>query len=357
MKILNIIGARPQFIKAAAFSNSLRSHDSIKEIIVHTGQHYQDNMSKTFFDQLDIPKPDYLLASGGKSHGEMTGYQIYEIEKILNHEKPDYVILFGDTNSTLSGALAASKLNYPIVHIEAGLRSYNMKMPEEINRVLTDRLSHFLFCPSDLAKDNLIKEGYENYSSQIHVVGDIMLDGINLIINKVNFTNPVNYPYIICTIHRQENTDDIRKFEDIIAGLNEISKAMKIVFPMHPRTKRLLKKNNLKINKNIILEEPMNYFNFLTYIKNCELVITDSGGLQKESYFMKKNCLVVREETEWTELIENKNNIICGTDKEKIITNFKNRNELNNSFEKSFYGNGNSANLIIKILKQNYKLK
>ena len=188
MKFLTIVGARPQFIKAAAFSYKLKSFPDINEVIIHTGQHYQNNMSQIFFDQLDIPKPDYLLNSGGKSHGEMTGGQIIEIEKILIKENPDYVILYGDTNSTLSGAIAASKLSYPIAHVEAGLRSYNMKMPEEINRVLTDRLSKFLFCPTETAKKNLIMEGYNFFDSKVYVVGDIMLDAINIFIKKLRIS-------------------------------------------------------------------------------------------------------------------------------------------------------------------------
>lgn len=351
MKLLTIVGARPQFIKAAAFSNKLKSFPDIDEVIIHTGQHYENNMSKIFFDQLDIPKPDYLLNSGGKSHGEMIGSQIIEIEKILLKECPDYVIVYGDTNSTLSGALAASKLNYSTVHIEAGLRSYNMKMPEEINRILTDRLSKFLFCPSETAKKNLIKEGYEFFDSKVYVVGDIMLDAINLFIKKLKFKNPLNYPYIICTLHRQENIDDIKKFREIIRALNEISKKIKIVFPIHPRTRAKIDSLGLSLADNVIIKEPMSYYDFLNHINHCDLVITDSGGLQKEAYFMKKNSLIIREETEWTELVESNNNKLCGFKKETIVKGFNNRDKLNDSFDVPFYGGGNSSELIINILK------
>ena len=350
IKIITIVGARPQFIKAAALSNSIKSYDSIDEVIIHTGQHFDKNMSKIFFDQLFIPKPDYQLKSGGKSHGAMTAYQLIEIEKILEIEQPNYVVLYGDTNSTLSGALAASKLNIPIVHIEAGLRSYNMRMPEEINRILTDRLSKFLFCPSQNAKKNLIKEGYKNLNSKIYVVGDIMLDASKLFFENLKSERPLDEPYLVCTIHRQENTEIINRFKEIIEGLNEIAKEIRIVFPTHPRTKKTISNMKILLHDNIFTTKPMPYIDFFRYIKNCELVITDSGGLQKEAYFMNKNCIVTREETEWTELTENKNNILVGSKKQKIIDAFYNSNGLNKDFSKSFYGSGNTANLIIQKL-------
>lgn len=356
IKIITIIGARPQFIKAAAFSHALKSEDTIEELILHTGQHYDQNMSDVFFKQLGIPLPDYRLDSGGKSHAAMTGSQLMEIEKILLKEQPDYVVLYGDTNSTLSGALAASKLHIPIVHIEAGLRSYNMKMPEEINRILTDRMSQFLFCPSQNAKDNLIKEGYNHFKAEIHVVGDIMLDAIKLFIEHLKIKRPYDDPYIVCTVHRQENTVKNSKLKEIINGLNKIAKTIKIVVPLHPRTRKLIKELNLKINKNLSLTEPMSYVDFLSHIKYCELVITDSGGLQKESYFMKKNCLVVREETEWTELIENKNNLLVDSKADLIHKAFQNRNKLSQNFTHSFYGDGDTSKKIVQVLKNHFAL-
>ena len=263
IKIVTIVGARPQFIKAAAFSNSIKSYDSIDEVIIHTGQHFDQNMSKIFFDQLLIPKPNYQLKSGGKSHGAMTAYQLIEIEKILEIEQPNYVVLYGDTNSTLSGALAASKLNIPIVHIEAGLRSYNMRMPEEINRILTDRLSKFLFCPSHNAKKNLIKEGYKNFNSKIYVVGDIMLDASKLFIENLKTERPFDEPYLVCTIHRQENTEIINRLKEIIEGLNEIAKEIRIVFPIHPRTKKTISNMKISLHDNIFTTKPMPYIDFL----------------------------------------------------------------------------------------------
>ena len=351
MKIVTIVGARPQFIKASVLSYKIKHQKDVVEIIIHTGQHYDQNMSKVFFDQLGITKPKYLLDSGGMSHGAMLGYQVSEIEKILLKENPNYVVLYGDTNSTLSGALAASKLHLTIVHIEAGLRSFNMKMPEEINRILTDRLSNFLFCPSQSAVDNLINEGFKSFDSQIHIVGDIMLEGIKLFSDKLDLSNAKTFPYILFTLHRQENIDDEIRFKEIVEALNEISKTIKIVFPVHPRTKNKLYDLNLYLDENILIVEPMTYFNFLSHLKNSELVITDSGGIQKESYFMKKNCLIIREETEWVELTDNNNNKLCGYSKENIVKNFNDRFEMNLSFEKAFYGDGNSTDLILKILK------
>jgi UDP-GlcNAc3NAcA epimerase len=350
MKILTVIGARPQFIKAAAFSHALKSNDLIEEVIVHTGQHYDKNMSEVFFNQLQIPMPNYRLESGGKTHGAMTAYQLAEIEKILLKETPNCLVLFGDTNSTLSGALAASKLRIPIVHIEAGLRSFNNKMPEEINRIITDRLSQFLFCPSQDAQENLINEGYQNFDIEIHIVGDIMLDAIKLFIENLEIKTPYNHPFIVCTIHRQENTDESHRLIQIIEGLNEIAKTIKIIFPIHPRTQKKIDDLQIVLNNNLILTEPKSYIDFLTHVKYSELVITDSGGLQKESYFMKKNCLVIREETEWNELISHNFNTLCGFKKENIIKNFQNRSMMNNNFELSLYGDGTAANQIIKII-------
>ena len=354
MKIISVIGARPQFIKAAALSYNLRLNNLFEEVIIHTGQHYDENMSNIFFDQLQIPQPDYRLDSGGKSHAAMTAYQLHEIAKILKNERPDCVLLYGDTNSTLSGALAASKLSIPIVHVEAGLRSYNMNMPEEINRIITDRLSRILFCPSDDAKENLMREGYQNFDLDIYVVGDIMLDSIKLFFENLEIKKPFAEPYVVCTIHRQESTDQSDRLKEIIQGLNEISKTAKIIFPIHPRTQKIISDQKILLSDNIIVSQPLSYIDFLSHVKHCELVITDSGGLQKESYFMNKNCLVIREETEWTELISNNNNKLCGFKKGKIIQNFNNRNNLNNDFGQPIYGDGNTANRIIKIMSDKF---
>ena len=353
IKIITIIGARPQFIKAAALSYHLIEEKDIEEIIVHTGQHYDKNMSQVFFRQLGIPKPKYLLNSGGKSHGAMTGHQLIEIEKILFKEKPDYVLVYGDTNSTLSGALAASKQIVPIIHVEAGLRSFNMEMPEEINRILTDRLSKILFCPSKQSQKNLISEGFENFNCKIYCVGDIMKDTIKLFLDKFNLESPFDFPYGVCTLHRQENTDNIDRFKELINALNEIASYQRIIFPIHPRTKSILDNINLKLNPNILFTNPMSYMEFMNHISHSEIILTDSGGLQKEAFFMKKNCLVLRHETEWTELIDTNHNILCSS-KEEIVNAFSNHSSLNKDFNKPIYGDGNTAEKIIQLIKEDF---
>tara|TARA_B100001057_G_scaffold249305_1_gene249598 strand:+ start:525 stop:1598 length:1074 start_codon:yes stop_codon:yes gene_type:complete len=348
IKICTIVGARPQFVKAAALSNELKSYSNIVEIIVHTGQHYDKNMSKVFFNQLKIPEPNYHLMSGGKSHGAMTGYQLIEIEKILISEKPDWVIVYGDTNSTLAGAIAASKLKIPIVHIEAGLRSFNMKMPEEINRILTDRLSKILFCPSVSAVNNLKSEGFEKYGIQIEMVGDIMFDAFKLVSSTIEETICKGKPFVMCTLHREENIDDGQRLKKIFEGLNSVARNISIRIPLHPRTKKKLQTFDLKLNPNIIIEKPLPYIDFISAMSNCEIIISDSGGIQKEAYFSKKNCIILRDETEWIELINNKNNILVGCDTNLIIQAFQNRKSLNQDFSKTFYGKSNTANLIIE---------
>lgn len=350
MKLLTIIGARPQFVKAAAFSFCLKQYKQIQEVIVHTGQHYDANMSDIFFDQLGIPKPDYRLESGGKSHGEMTGYQLAAIEKILLEEQPDWVIVYGDTNSTLAGALAAAKIHIPIAHIEAGLRSFNMQMPEEVNRILTDRLSTLLFCPTQTAADHLQKEGYDTFSCKVEIVGDIMFDALKLFSSTLEETKPNENPFALCTLHRAENTDDVERLKDLCDSLNTIAEELQIILPLHPRTKTRISDEGIILNPNIKVLEPLSYVDFINYMKHSELVISDSGGIQKEAYFLHKNCIVLRDETEWTELIESKNNVLTGTSKEKITQAFKNRKSLNQDFSKPIYGTGKTGELIIKTL-------
>lgn len=350
IKILTIVGARPQFVKAAAFSNSVKQFDQIQEIIVHTGQHYDTNMSKVFFDQMSIPKPNYQLKSGGKSNGEMTGYQLGAIEKILIREKPNWVILYGDTNSTLAGAIAASKLNIPIAHIESGLRSFNMQMPEEINRIVTDRLSTLLFCPTQKAFDNLKNEGFQNFNCKIKIVGDIMLDAMKLFSSSAHNENPNITGYALCTLHRAENVENIERLNILFQSLNIISRQVQIILPLHPRTKEKIQKEKIYIDQNIKILEPLPYNKFVNYIKNSEFIISDSGGIQKEAYFLNKNCIILREETEWMELVERKNNIIGGVSKDEIIEAFNKRKNLNQDFSSPIYGNGSSSNLILETI-------
>lgn len=361
IKIATIIGARPQFIKAGSVSREIAKHKEIKEIIVHTGQHYDANMSDIFFDEMQIPKPNYFLGIGGKSHGAMTGQMIEKIEEVALKEKPDWIMVYGDTNSTLAGAIVASKLHIKLAHIEAGLRSFNMKMPEEVNRILTDRVSTILFCPTETAVKNLKAEGFpftlsNNNQQLITNVGDVMQDGAifykNLAVkpsviqnSKLNIQN-----YILCTIHRAENTDDETRLKSIFEALNEIAKEKQVILPLHPRTKNIL--NNLKLNiKNLTLIEPVGYLEMVWLIDNCDFVMTDSGGLQKEAYFFEKQCITLRDETEWVELVECGANTLVGADKYKIVEAYRNNTEFNRENSKlDLYGGGKASENIIKEL-------
>jgi len=349
MKITTILGARPQFIKAGSVSRKIAKYDNIQEVIVHTGQHYDANMSDIFFDEMKIPKPDYFLGIGGKSHGAMTGQMIEKIEKVLLKEKPDWVMVYGDTNSTLAGAIASSKLHIKVAHIEAGLRSFNMSMPEELNRILTDRISDILFCPTDTAVNNLKNEGFENFECKIVKSGDVMQDGAlfykNLAVKK---KCEIKDDFILCTIHRAENTDNENRLKNIFKALNEIAQNKQIVLPLHPRTKKILA--NLNINTtNLTIIEPVGYLEMVWLIEHCWLVMTDSGGLQKESYFFQKPCITLRDETEWVELIENGFNILVGADYEKILNAFQHTDAFQ-SKELNLYGSGTASQKIIKEL-------
>jgi UDP-GlcNAc3NAcA epimerase len=350
MKILTILGARPQFIKAGTVSREIAKHDNIKEIIVHTGQHYDANMSDVFFEELHLPKPDYYLGIGGKSHGAMTGQMMEKIEEIAIKEKPDVILVYGDTNSTLAGALVGAKLHIPVAHVEAGLRSYNMKMPEEINRILTDRVSKWLFCPTDKAVENLKKEGFENFDCKIIKTGDVMYDAALYYKNfaKKPKNIEIKENFILSTIHRAENTDNINNLVNIIEALDEIAKEKQIILPIHPRTSKIIENANIKI-KNITLIPPVSYLEMIWLLNNCDMVITDSGGLQKEAFFFKKPCITLREETEWIELVENKFNVLSGANKEKIRDLYNNFN-FNNNFDINLYGNGKASEIIIKEL-------
>ncbi|WP_417328164.1 non-hydrolyzing UDP-N-acetylglucosamine 2-epimerase [Halarcobacter sp.] len=351
IKILTILGARPQFIKAGTISREIAKHKEIKEIILHTGQHYDSNMSDIFFEEMKIPKPDYFLGIGGKSHGAMTGQMIEKIEEVALKEKPDWILVYGDTNSTLAGAIVASKLHIKLAHIEAGLRSFNMNMPEEINRILTDRISNILFCPTDTAIENLEKEGFANFNCKIIKSGDVMQDGAifykNLAVKPNNIE--LKNDFILCTIHRAENTDDENKLKNIFSALNEIACEKQIILPLHPRTKKIIENLNICV-ENLTIIEPVGYLEMVWLIDNCSLVMTDSGGLQKEAYFFAKPCLTLREETEWVELVETGVNTLVGTDKDKILSEYNKIEIKKVDFSKNLYGNGNASNLIIKEL-------
>lgn len=356
MKILTILGARPQFVKAGAVSREISKYENIKEVIVHTGQHYDKNMSDIFFEELKLPKPDYYLGIGGKSHGAMTGQMIEKIEEVALNEKPAWIVVYGDTNSTLAGAIVASKLHIKLAHIEAGLRSYNMNMPEEVNRVLTDRVSTLLFCPTDTAVKNLEKEGFpfkltKDIEQKIVNVGDVMQDAAMFYKDLAKKPDiEIEKDFILCTVHRAENTDNQERLKNIFEALNEIAKEKHIILPIHPRTKNILKNSKLNI-QNLTLIEPVSYLEMIWLLENSDLVMTDSGGLQKEAYFFKKPCITLRDETEWVELVERGVNVLAGADKDKIIEVYKNHSKFNTENSKlDLYGNGKASEKIIKEL-------
>ncbi len=354
MKIITIIGARPQFVKAAALSREFAKHDSIEEILVHTGQHFDTNMSEVFFEEMEIPKPKFNLDINSLSHGAMTGRMLEEIEKLLILEKPDVLLVYGDTNSTLAGAIAAKKLHIKVAHVEAGLRSFNMDMPEEVNRILTDRISDFLFCPTQTAIDNLQKEGYENIDCKIVNTGDVMEDAALFYAKKSEEKSTVikgiaQEKFILATLHRAENTDDKEKLNDIVEALNHIhAEVCPVVLPLHPRTKAKLSLFGIDLKVKLI--DPVGYFDMIELLKNCELVMTDSGGLQKEAYFFDKNCVTMREQTEWVELIKANVNVLAGSDKVLIINGTKEMLETKSDFSVNLYGNGNATKNIAEAL-------
>lgn len=350
MKIVTVIGARPQFIKAAVVSRVFAASFNIEEIIIHTGQHFDTNMSDIFFEEMSIPKPHYCLNVNGLMHGAMTGQMLEKIEHVLLKEKPDWVLVYGDTNSTLAGALAAKKLHIKIAHVEAGLRSFNMKMPEEINRVLTDRISDILFCPSEVAVNNLLKEGFQNMNCRIVKNGDVMQDAALFYADKAKkLIGNIPERFVLCTVHRAENTDDNENLKGIFCALEKISEKLPVVLPLHPRTKgKLLLLGYDFSHTKICFIKPVGYLEMVWLLKNCEYVMTDSGGLQKEAYFFEKYCVTMRNETEWLELIENGFNILTGSNSEKILDAVKGLRLKNKvGFENRLYGNGNAGRMIL----------
>ena len=372
MKIVTIIGARPQFIKAAVvsraisyfnkcvISNSLR----VTEVIVHTGQHYDRNMSDVFFEEMNIPKPNRFLDINGLSHGAMTGQMMEKIESVLVEEQPDFVLVYGDTNTTLAGALAAAKLHIAVAHVEAGLRSFNRKMPEEINRVLTDHMANFLFCPTKQSVENLKAEGIidakvkadENQFSEIHnprvcLVGDVMFDAA--LYYKEHARKPQRVlpeQFILATIHRAENTDNSVRLKSIFDGFEKIVKEVPIILPLHPRTRQAIETLDLKTSDSIKIIDPVSYLEIIYLLENCILVMTDSGGLQKEAFFFKKPCITLRDETEWVELVEHGYNFLAGASAEYIFRAYKNAIGKNYNFNLELYGDGKAGERIVKSL-------
>ena len=308
-------------------------------------------MSDVFFDEMKIPKPDYFLGIGGKSHGAMTGQMIEKIEEVCLKENPDWVMVYGDTNSTLAGAIVASKLHIKLAHIEAGLRSFNMQMPEEVNRILTDRVSQILFCPTDTAIENLSNESYDKLDCKIVKSGDVMQDGAIFYKNlSVKPTVDIEDDFVLCTIHRAENTDDENRLRNIFDALNEIAIEKQVILPLHPRTKKIIQ--NLKLNtQNLTIIEPIGYLEMVWLIDNCSLIMTDSGGLQKEAFFFEKPCITLRDETEWVELIEHGFNILVGADSGKILETYNNYASLfSKDYALDLYGAGKASKKIIEEL-------
>jgi len=366
MKIITVIGARPQFIKASAVSRAFLSYNArnektIDEVIVHTGQHYDAKMSSIFFDQLEIPKPKYNLGIAAETHGAMTGRMLEEVEKVLLKEKPDLVLVYGDTNSTLAGSVTAVKLHIPVAHVEAGLRSFNMKMPEEVNRILTDRVSNLLFCPTEVAVGNLEREGV---TEGVYCVGDVMFD-VTLHYRQKALKQFAfdqwgieKNNYLLCTIHRAENTDEKEKLEEIFAALSDIARQVQVVLPLHPRTQKMINYFDLQYYlKNIKILKPVSYLEMIALEASASLIMTDSGGIQKEAFFHKVPCITLREETEWVETVELGWNCLCKPNRVEIIQKWANLDDNvgmknKNQTELLPYGDGKAAHEIVKIIGQ-----
>ena len=374
MKIVTIIGARPQIIKAAALSRAIKQQyaDRIHEVIVHTGQHYDENMSQVFFNELGIPQPDYNLHVGSASHGKQTAQMIEGIEKILLEEKPDCIVLYGDTNSTLAGAVAASKIHIPVVHIEAGLRSYNKSMPEEINRIVCDHCSTLLFSPTQAGFDNLVKEGFKAESEGPYNIdnpkvvhcGDIMYDNSlyfsDIADRQVDLLKRLGLEgktYVLSTLHRDSNTDHSERLNAILDALLELSKDYAIVLPLHPRTRKMIdllveqdKINRLMQNENVKIIEPVSFLEMIQLEKHAQLVMTDSGGVQKESYFFKKPCVIMRPETEWVEIVETGAATLADADYDKILTSCRRYLRQPPTAFPEIFGDGHAAEFMLETM-------
>jgi len=352
MKILSVVGARPNFVKLAPLSRAVRN--KFEEVIVHTGQHYNYEMDKIFFDELGIPEPDYHLGVGSGTHGHQTGEMIKRIEDVLIEEEPELVLDFGDTNTTLAGAIAAVKLHIKIAHVEAGLRSYDKKMPEEINRVLVDHCSDLLFCPTKTAVDNLRNEGIVG---GVYLTGDVMVDSLNYCITIAEKKSKIlgelglkPKEYFLATVHRAENTDDPEKLRRIVDAFCE---AGNVVFPCHPRTEKLLRQFGLwdRLQENVKIIKPIGYFDMLLLEKNSKKILTDSGGVQKEAYILGVPGITLRDNTEWVETVEDGWNVLVGAEKEKIvkaIREFEPETE-----QRDVFGKGDASEKMVRIIENN----
>lgn len=360
MRIATIIGARPQFIKAATISRCIKNREDIHEILVHTGQHYDKNLSDIFFKELDIPTPNYHLGIGSGTQGTQTGQMLGAIEAVLLQEQPDWVLVYGDTNSTLAGALAAVKLHIPVAHVEAGLRSFNRQMPEEINRILTDHAANFLFAPTPIAVQNLKNEGIPE--NNIHLVGDVMQDAALYYGDKsakcshiLHSLELLPHNYILVTLHRAENTNNVQRLHTIFNAFIEIALEIPIVLPLHPRTRKALTQAGIQshVSANLKIIEPVGYLDMVALEKNARLIATDSGGVQKEAFFHRVPCVTLREETEWVELVAQGFNNLAGTHcTETIITVIKQSLTEKKPllWDSPLYGNGETAETILSVL-------
>ncbi len=358
LKILTVVGARPQFIKAAAVSRTgaARGERVIIEKIVHTGQHYDRSLSRVFFDELKIPSPDYNLGIGSGSHGLQTGRMLSELEEVFSKEKPDRVLVYGDTNSTLAGALAAAKLHLPLAHVEAGLRSFNRRMPEEINRLLTDHISNLLFCPTGTAVENLSREGI---NGGVHRVGDVMYDcllfyrALSRRLSPALLSKLKLQPrsYYLATVHRAENTDDHERLLNIFTGLDRISRrGPEVILPLHPRTRKKLAELDFSAAANLRIIPPLSYLEIIALEEGARLILTDSGGIQKEAFWLKVPCVTLREETEWVETVAAGANILAGGDPDRIAAAVRRQEKAKPSYRKKPYGNGHAAEKILDLL-------
>lgn len=350
MKIISIVGARPQFIKAAAVSRVLRQQHA--EVLIHTGQHYDHGMSQVFFDELDIPTPDINLGVGSGLHAEQTAAMLQQLEPIMLDEAPDWVLVYGDTNSTLAGALAAAKIHIPVAHVEAGLRSFNKAMPEEINRVLTDHVSDLLFCPTQTAVQNLANE---NITQGVHQTGDVMYDAVlyyarvaekhSTVLADMGLTPR---SYVLATIHRPVNTDTPKNLKAIIRALGQIS--INVVFPVHPRTCKVLEEMSIQMPTNVHMCTPVGYLDMIQLEREAQLILTDSGGIQKEAYFFRVPCVTLREETEWIETVETGWNALAGADENRILKAV--HDLVAPTVHPDFFGNGDAASIILRLLSR-----
>ncbi len=360
MKILTIIGARPQFVKAAILSYAINQDHRIEEVIVHTGQHYDNNMSDIFFRELNIPQAKYNLNIGSGSHGRQTGIMLEKIEEVILKEKPDAVMVYGDTNSTIAGALSAVKVHVPVIHIEAGMRSFNRQMPEEVNRVVTDHLAAINFCSTPVAVKNLENEGRGHTAI---LVGDVMYDAA-LLFGKVasEHCTPLaklglrEKSYLLVTCHRAENTDNPQNLENILAAINELSQDHVVVYPIHPRTRHVIETGGYKIDEKVKLIDPVGYLDMILLEKQAKMIITDSGGVQKEAFFYQVPCVTMRNETEWVETVEAGYNKLAGSDKGQITAAVKSFSAAPPPPQSAApYGNGDSCRKIIDFLvKSNF---